>query len=366
MTSPVFLNGRFFTQGVTGVQRFAAETTAAIDRLAATGEWPDTTILAPRMARSDTDGGCAPASYPRLRLQEVGRTRGHLWEQTVLPMAARSGILVSLGNTAPVLLGSRQAVVIHDAGVFDTPGSYSLQFRLWYRFLQRRLIEAGAQVVTVSEFSSGRIGECLDIDPSRVVVMYEGADHILRVPPDHGMLDRFGLRPRKFVLIVGAGAPHKNINAMSEAAAFLEQRGIVLVVVGAAGPAPVFGTGSDYGRIGRRLGRVTDSELRALYESAFCLLFPSRYEGFGLPPVEAMACGCPVLASCGGAVEEICGDGALYFTAGDRRTVADMLQRMLEDEHLACDLRARGIARARTFSWDASARVLARVVRDLQ
>ena len=181
----MFLNGRFLSQSMSGVQRFSLEITAAIDRLMAGGEWPETVVLTPRPAETDAGGGAAPP-YRRLQLREVGRMRGHLWEQTELPNAARGGILLNLGNTGPMLAGQRQVVVIHDAGVFDTPESYSLRFRTWYKALQHGLVRTGAQVATVSKFSRDRIVARLGLDPARIAVMYEGADHILRVPADPG------------------------------------------------------------------------------------------------------------------------------------------------------------------------------------
>jgi glycosyltransferase involved in cell wall biosynthesis len=365
VSSAVFLNGRFFRQSVTGVQRFAAETTAAIDRLIANGEWPETTMLAPPPSRGAA-ASCQPAAFRRLRLREVGRTRGQLWEQAELPLATRGGLLVSLGNTAPVLAGSRQVVVIHDAGVFDTPESYSLLFRTWYRTLQHGLVKAGARIVTVSEFSRDRIAARLSVDPAQIAVMYEGADHILNVPADPGTLERHGLRPGRFALVVGSWVAHKNIDALDEVAAALTRRGMVLAIAGSIHPTLVCRSAQEIGFAGRRLGRTTDAELHALYESAACLLFPSRYEGFGLPPVEAMACGCPVLAGAGGAVEEICGDGALYFAANDRRSMVNSVERLLDEPRLADDMRARGIARSAGLSWDRSARVLAGVVQTLQ
>lgn len=178
MNPAVFLNGRFLNQAVSGVQRFSLEITAAIDRLVACGEWPETMVLTPRSAET-ANAGHPGTVYQRLQLREVGRTSGHLWEQTELPNAARGGVLLSLGNTAPMLAGQRQVVVIHDAGVFDTPESYSLRFRAWYKALQHCLVRAGAIVVTVSEFSRDRIVARLGLDPAHVAVMYEGADHIL-------------------------------------------------------------------------------------------------------------------------------------------------------------------------------------------
>jgi glycosyltransferase involved in cell wall biosynthesis len=361
MTTSLFLNGRFLHQRITGVQRFALETTAAIDRLIDAGEWPETALLIPRKKSQ----GNTPR-FKRLQLHSVGNTQGQVWEQFELPRAARSGTLINLGNTGPVLSGARQVVVIHDAGVFDTPESYSLQFRLWYRTLQKRLISGGANAVTVSRFACRRISQHLGLDPARIEVMYEGADHILRVPADPATLERYRLVAGRYALVVGAGAAHKNLDAMSEAVCFLERQGIVTAVVGAVGASPVFRTNANGVQLGRGLGRVNDAELRALYESALCLLFPSRYEGFGLPPVEALACGCPVIASRGGAVEEVCGDAALYFDSQDPCSLLHAVEQVLDDADLSDLMRKRGLARAASFNWEASARILSNVVRRLQ
>jgi len=363
VTPTVYLNGRFLRQSMTGVQRFSAEITAAIDHLAAQGEWPDTVVLTPRQPRGDPPKEAVP--YQRLRLQEVGRMRGHLWEQAELPGAVRGGVLVSLGNTAPVLAGRRQVVVIHDAGVFDTPESYSLRFRSWYRTLQHGLVHAGAQVATVSEFSRDRIVARLGLDRSQIAVLYEGADHILHVPPDPSTLDRHNLRPGEFVLVVGSHVAHKNLEALREAAGMLRRRGMVIALAGAAN-ADVFRDVPGGVLVGRRLGRVSDAELRQLYETAAFLLFPSRYEGFGLPPVEAMACGCPVLAARGGAVEEVCQDGALYFANDGRPTIVQTIERLLDERGLAEQTCARARERAAALTWDAAARALGDVVRRLQ
>jgi glycosyltransferase involved in cell wall biosynthesis len=249
--------------------------------------------------------------------------------------------------------------------VFDTPESYSLRFRTWYKALQHVLVRTGAQIATVSKFSRDRIVACLGLDPTRVVVMYEGADHILRVPGDSGTLQRHGLRPRQFALVVSNRVAHKNLAALHEAAALLERRGMVIAVAGTSNAEVYQGIrGPAFDE--RRLGRVSDAELRTLYENAACLLFPSRYEGFGLPPVEAMACGCPVLAAAGNAVEEICGDSALYFRNDREETIVDAVERLLDEPGLPDTLRRRGLARSAALSWDASARVLGDVVRRVQ
>ncbi|WP_284944673.1 glycosyltransferase family 4 protein [Acidisoma cladoniae] len=358
MTGPVFLNGRFVSQPVTGVQRFSAEIVGAIERLMQMDAWPETTLLTPKMGNRTRLA--TPSS--RLQTREVGTRSGHVWEQMELPKAARRGTLISLGNTAPVLAGRRQVVVIHDAGVFDTPYSYSWRFRLWYKGLQHSLAKTGAQIATVSDFSRQRIAKRLGLDPAGITVMYEGADHVLRVPADPTILDRHGLVPGQFALVVGSRAAHKNLSALREVGAMLQKRGMVIAVAGGANK-DVFQDASGDGLGERRLGRTTDAELRALYENAACLLFPSRYEGFGLPPVEAMACGCPVVASAGGAVQEICGEDALYFDNDAPVSIVRAVERLLDETGLADTLKARGLARAASLSWDASARRLADVVR---
>jgi glycosyltransferase involved in cell wall biosynthesis len=358
-TAVLAVNGRFLTQALTGVQRFAIELTAAIDALAGAGAWPPTRVLTPRQ---DGVRPAAAAPFRHLGVEPVGRLRGQAWEQAELPRAAHGTFLLNLGNTAPIAAGRRQAVVIHDAGVFDTPESYSAPFRAWYRLLHALLARSGALLVTVSEFSRGRLAARLGVAPARFSVMPEGGEHILRAPADPSVLARHGLAPGRYALAVGSRAAHKNLDALREAAALLASRGFALAAVGSADPTVFRPAAGAAGPGAVALGRVGDAELRALYEGALCLVFPSRYEGFGLPPLEAMACGCPVVAAASGAVPEVCGDAALWFDAAVPQTLTEALRQLLEEDGLAEALRRRGLARAGAYSWRRAAEELLRLV----
>jgi len=343
----IALNGRFLSQGLTGVQRYAQEVARALDAMAGR---PPIRLLAPPDARGLD-------AFPRLAPQVVGRRTGQAWEQLDLPRALRGGeVLVGLGNTGPLLGGGRQVVVIHDAGAFDTPESYGRAFRLWYRAMQRGLVWRSARIVTVSRFSAARIGAALGLDASSIPVTLEGAEHILRAPADGAILAAHGLEPARYALAVGTGAAHKNLGALRGAAEALALHGMALAVVGAK-DARVFAAGADAPPPGvRALGRVPDAALRALYENALCLLFPSRYEGFGLPPVEAMRCLCPVVAARAGAVEEVCGDAALWVAEGECMGAAAL--NLLAEPGLRARLVAAGRARADALTWEAAARRL--------
>jgi glycosyltransferase involved in cell wall biosynthesis len=288
--------------------------------------------------------------------------RGQMWEQWDLPRHAEDGLLINLGNTAP-LRARRQILVIHDTGVFSTPEAYSRKFRLWYKTMQAVLVKRGTPIITVSEFSRGEIMRHLHARPEQVTVMPEGADHVERIAAEHDVLAKHGLEKRQFVLAVGTLAAHKNLSALGNLAKRLAHRDVPLIIVGSLGGAAFQSDGaSGLPQPARYIGRVSDGQLKALYQAASCFVFPSRYEGFGLPVVEAMASLCPVVAANIPALREICGDAAIFCNPMLPEDIADRVCQILDDNKLQAMLRDAGLARTRSMTWSRAAEVLREII----
>lgn len=349
----IVINGRFLQRPVTGVERFAAETLTALDHLLSAGALPRLSLVLAVPA------GTQPTlSFRNIPVQHVGRHQGHLWEQLDLPLFCGKRRLINLCNTAPIFKRN-QLVVIHDAAVFSVPQAFSASFRLAYKAIHAGLSLVGARILTVSEFSRRDLAQHLPLRAERIAVLPESAEHVLRHTPDRALLERTGLAKRPYVLAVSSMAAHKNFSLVLDALTRLDNPPFDIAIAG-GGNAKVFGHGGELSsdRV-KWLGYVSDAELRALYEGAMCFVFPSIYEGFGIPPLEAMQCGCPVLAARAASIPEVCGDAAIYFDPQDAAALAQLLLKVADDVSLRNTLKQKGLARAQQFTWQRVAQELA-------
>jgi glycosyltransferase involved in cell wall biosynthesis len=279
---------------------------------------------------------------------------GHAWEQAALPMLARRArLILSPANLAPLLSG-RNVVYVHDLAPLREPAWFGRAYGAWHRLALRRIAATARILLVPSEFVRGELGNLLGVPAVRVRVAPPGVDSRFAPgagPPPSGL-------DRPYVLALGTPSARKNLVLLDRIRPALEAEGLEVVVAGSTR-----GYLRDEASGVRRLGFVPDEQLPGLYAGAAALAMPSLYEGFGIPCVEAMACGTPVVASDRAALPEACGGAALLADPEDPASFADAVLRAAGPERER--LRAAGLERVRGLSWDRTAELVDRAVDEL-
>lgn len=279
-------------------------------------------------------------------------------------------------GVTPLLFGAggAQAVVtVHDVFTWSCPGTSTWLDTLIYRYWLPRVWPKADLVITVSQASKADIVRFLGIPAAKIRVIYEGVGNTYQAQSE-AEIECVRLKhrlPDRYILFVGSVEKRKNLSGLLQAYASLRRANHVphLVIVGAAGRKGVsvadIVDGPDLEDFVRRTGYVPESDLPALYSGAEMFVFPSLYEGFGLPPLEAMACGTPVVCSNAASLPEVVGDAAVTVDPYDVDALADAMHRVLTDPELREDLRAQGLERARQFTWERTARETLAVYREV-
>jgi glycosyltransferase involved in cell wall biosynthesis len=339
---PILLNGRAAARPrITGVERWTAE-------------------LIPRLSALAPDRYAAVVPPPSASHRGLGQA----WEQLVLPAQAarrRAALIFSPANLAP-LLWPRNVVMLHDAAVLREPTAFSRTYRAWHRCLGVQCARRALRVLTVSEFSRRELIELAGLDDERLVVIRGGVHERFRPTGDHERVaQKLGLS-RPYVLTVATDDRRKNLSVLSETARRLRTLGVELVWAGDTRP---YITRARSVEGVRALGYVDEEDLPGLYRGARAFVLPSRYEGLGLPCLEAMACGTPVVAADRAALPETCGDAALLVDPDDADAVAEAVLRAAGDEPLRVRLREAGFRRADERTWERAAREVDAVLSSL-
>ena len=349
----IFINARFLTQNITGVQRYAIEISKALKKI-----YPELTFIAPK-------------NIVHLELAEelnvdlYGKLKGYLWEQIDLPKYLKdhnNPLLVNLANSAP-LLYKNQVMTVHDLSFLREPKWFSKKFYYYYKFLIPTAAKSSLKIITGSKFSKNEITKLLKIPEKKIYVVYHGVSE--RFNP----IEKSDNKHNNYLLAVSSLDPRKNLKNLILAFNKLNLKDAKLIIAGAESKVFAGNTGikklihSNNNII--TTGHINDGELIGLYKNAISFIYPSFYEGFGLPPLEAMACGCPVVVSNAASLPEVCKDAAYYIDPYHIESMAKGIYEVATNEALKQSLIKKGFERAKMFNWEKSAQELLEILKSV-
>jgi len=344
----VYINGRFLTQRITGVQRYALEIVRELDGILSTSNSQDDFfLLVPKNIKTNIE-------LKNIQVKKCGMFHGHIWEQLELPLFSRDGYLISLCGCAP-LFKRAQTVTIHDAAVAAIPESFTWLFRKWYTILYHSAGKNLSLIYTVSDFSRNELNKWFNIPIEKMEITYNGVEHLNNILPDKNVLTKYGLESNQYILAVSSLSPSKNFKLVAQAA--LKMPNHIFAIAGGSANSVFNNLNIKMPDNVKMLGYVSDEELMGLYQHAMCFVYPSLYEGFGIPPLEAMYNKCPVIVSNCASLPEVCGDAALYCEPHDADSLCTCIEKM-DQENVRNDLIAEGIKRCRKFTFRESAKLI--------
>jgi glycosyltransferase involved in cell wall biosynthesis len=347
----IIFNGKFYSGQLNGVHRVADRLIREVDLIlqkTPVAERPDVQLMLPRLRTWTPE-----LKAISLTEQRLGHTQ--LWEQLILPLKARGAVLVNLCNLAP-LAATNKLLLLHDVQFLFPDNGYPPRQRWGHRLLTPWMMRSSAQPMTVSQYSRAMIDLTAQCPRARVDVLYNGADHIIDVEAADLPME-WNLQKRPYVLIFGSTKGYKNVDIVFKAFRSNLLADATLVVIG-QGEAEHRRAGFIPPTNALFVGTVSDTILRRLYEGAICLAMPSRTEGFGLPPLEAMYLGCPAVVAPAGAMPEIYHDAVSYAGVDDPDDWARAISRLMVDTVYRSEKIRDGICRAQQFTWKRSGSAL--------
>lgn len=342
MNHKIIINGKFLSQQLTGVQRVAYELIRHIDHNSI--EKNNFELALPR--------GAKKMNVENITQKRIGLLKGNAWEQISLPMYAGKKRILNLGNVAP-LISPNCIIFVHDISFHVNRRFFSKSFVLWYELIMPKILESSSQIFVNSEFTKSEIIKYYGIKGNKISVFYLGHEHISSKKADRSnILKTLGLAKNEYILVVSSSSPNKNFSRLCKAIKSIELSGYDIPLVIAGGDNSIFKQeGLDKNENIHRAGYVSDKELIVLYKHARLFVFPSIYEGFGLPPLEALKLGTPSVVSKTGALPEIYEDAVLYC---DPLIVEDIKEKILElweNEELRLEYLTKGEKILNKCSW---------------
>jgi len=331
MKRDIFINGRFLSRPITGVERYGHE-----------------------IIRLFKD------NY-RVEKTRMNGLAGHAWEQLILPTRIKpESILWSPANTGPLWIHN-QAVTIHDLSPLEHPEWFKTGFASWYQLFLPILIKRIRVIFAPSNYVKQKVMKRFGI--RNVLITTNGVD-TSRFHPK-AKQSTYNL-PNKFILFVGSQQPRKNLQALLEAWREIKNDFPDLWLVIAGDTGAIFAS-THLPKTERMmsLGYVSEDDLAGVYAKATLFILPSFDEGFGLPALEAMACGVPVIVSDGGALPETVGDAGMIFRIDEKNELANILRECLENNELRLSLASKGLERVKLFPWQKSAGLIWKTLNEI-
>ncbi|ELN4237592.1 glycosyltransferase family 4 protein [Klebsiella variicola] len=345
----IYINARFLTQNMTGVQRFSYELCKELVKLRS-----DVVFLVP-----DKNTIKNSEAFDIFNIKEIRLGKGHIWEQITLPLFLKTkgqgGMLINLCNTAPILYRN-QIATHHDITYIRYPKSFSKKFVFFYKVISSFFLKNSKKIITVSEFSKEEICSYYQIDKSKVTVVYNAAGI------EFTSAGNKEVGYDEYLLAVSSPSYHKNFHGLINC--FKQSDiNIKLKIIGSAGStfANTYNLDTSDQRV-EFLGRVSDEELIKLYSNAKAFIFPSFYEGFGIPVIEAQKCGCPVLSSNKASMREVLSSSAIFFDPTSPEEINNCIIEIINNDKVRDDLILKGYQNADRFSWENSAIRLNKII----
>jgi glycosyltransferase involved in cell wall biosynthesis len=340
------VNGRYLTQKATGVHRYAFEICNKLYEMGV-----DFHVAIPQEIHPDYKFN--------FKTVKCGLLKTHLWEQISLPRYLKSigsPLLISFTGCGP-LSYNNQMMTIHDVSHERYPEWFSKNYYRFYHFMMPRIGRKAHAVLTVSEFSKKEIIDTLGLDGNKIHVVHSNVPFHNK-PTREEILDYQPDRDReRYIIAVSTMDPRKNFIRLVEAFEKIKDKSVKLYIIGMSFRA--FNTPDLQKLISENVllpGYIPDEALQKMYQDALLSVYPSLYEGFGLPPLESMTYGCPVINSDIPALREVSGEAALYADPYDVTDITARIDRLLEDEDLRQELRVKGLEQIKNYSWEKSAR----------